>query len=129
MFRFPVTLLSALRSVPAVPQGLHRGIGPLASRFNSSSSAKAPPKGDDAAASITEEEPAQPTSTASQPSTEQQPASAPEPKRKLTIAEQDALAFQQLDDREGSGAGNEILDGEYEKGMTRNTRKNQYRVI
>jgi hypothetical protein len=111
-----------------MPMAMSRGVAPVTSRLHSSSTTNAPPKDDDAASgSSTETDAAQPTSTASQPSTEQQTDT--EPKRKLTIAEQDALAFKQLDDREGSGAGNEILDGEYEKGMTRNTRKNQYRVI
>lgn len=126
MIRFPSALVRAPRLAVAVPTPLSRGIAPIATRFNSSSSANAPPKDDAAVGSSMEDDAAQPTSTASQPSTTQQ--AEPE-KRKLTIAEQDALAFKQLDDREGSGAGNEILDGEYEKGMTRNTRKNQYRVI
>jgi hypothetical protein len=128
MLRIPSALLRAPCSARAValPTALSRGVAPITARSNSSSSGNAPPEDNDVAGSSTGKDAAHPTSTASQPSTTQQPE--PE-KRKLTIAEQDALAFKQLDDREGSGAGNEILDGEYEKGMTRNTRKNQYRVI
>lgn len=45
------------------------------------------------------------------------------------MAERDRAIFEALDNREGGGAGNEIVDGQFEKGMTKNTRANQYRVI
>lgn len=48
---------------------------------------------------------------------------------KTEMAERDRAIFEALDDREGGGAGNEIVDGQFEKGMTKNTRANQYRVI
>lgn len=50
-------------------------------------------------------------------------------KQKLSVAEQDAALFQALHDRDGGGLGNEIVDGQFEKGMTKYTRANQYRVI
>lgn len=46
-----------------------------------------------------------------------------------SMTEADRRIFEALDAREGGGAGNEIVDGQFEKGMTKNTRANQYRVI
>ncbi|KAH8928918.1 hypothetical protein BT69DRAFT_1276700 [Atractiella rhizophila] len=49
--------------------------------------------------------------------------------KKRSIAERDAELETALKDRDGGGLGNEIVDGEFEKGMTKFTRKNQFRVM
>lgn len=69
------------------------------------------------------------TATQQQPDSKSPPQAKTTQTPKQTQAERDAALFRMLDDREGGGAGNEIVDGEYEKGMTRHTRANQYRVI
>lgn len=58
-----------------------------------------------------------------------QPQQHSRPKRRSAQEEEDARVFQALHDRDGGGAGNEIVDGQFEKGMTKHTRANQYRVI
>lgn len=66
-----------------------------------------------------------PTQTDQDPQPQQQST----PKRRSAQEEEDARVFQALHDRDGGGAGNEIVDGQFEKGMTKHTRANQYRVI
>ena len=48
---------------------------------------------------------------------------------KNALSEADQAIFAKLDERQGGSAGNEIVDGEFEKGMKKNTRANQFRVI
>ncbi|CAO1623092.1 unnamed protein product [Parajaminaea phylloscopi] len=50
-------------------------------------------------------------------------------KNASSIAEQDAAMFRALHDRDGGGLGNETVDGEFEAGMKKFTRANQFRVI
>lgn len=65
----------------------------------------------------------------SQSDQDPQPQQHSPPKRRSAQEEEDARVFQALHDRDGGGAGNEIVDGQFEKGMTKHTRANQYRVI
>lgn len=79
-----------------------------------------------------EDRPQPPKEPTQQPATPSQPTEpSPKPKgmSKTEMAARDAAIFAALDEREGGGAGNEIVDGQFEKGMTKNTRANQYRVI
>lgn len=98
---------------PASPQsGLSAGRSPSAARASGSttdetSSGKSPARNDQ----------------------DPQPQQQSTPKRRSAQEEEDARVFQALHDRDGGGAGNEIVDGQFEKGMTKHTRANQYRVI